>query len=80
MQVILSINSDRATKLITRLESFGLLTVNGELLQLTSQGRSYALRVIRVHRLWERYLADETGTKEMDWHEIAEKKEHSIHS
>ncbi len=74
----LSINSDRATKLISGLVSQDLLTINGEMLQLTSQGRSYALRVIRVHRLWERYLADETGTREMDWHEIAEKKEHSI--
>ena len=74
----LSINSDRATRLVSRLESFGLLTLNGELLQLTSQGRSYALRVIRTHRLWERYLADETGLKEMDWHEVAEEKEHSL--
>ncbi len=74
----LSINSDRATKIISRLESLGLLTMQGEILKLTSQGRSYALRVIRVHRLWERYLADETGTTELDWHEIAEKKEHSF--
>lgn len=74
----LSITSDRATKIISRLESLDLLTMDGEILKLTSQGRSYALRVIRVHRLWERYLADETGTKEMDWHEIAEKKEHSF--
>jgi DtxR family Mn-dependent transcriptional regulator len=31
-----------------------------------------------VHRLWERYLADETGLKEMDWHQVAEEKEHSF--
>ena len=74
----LSINNDRATKLVSRLETLGLLTSNGEVLQLTSQGRSYALRIIRFHRLWERYLADETGTREMEWHEIAEKKEHSF--
>ena len=75
---ILSINSDRATKLVSRLEILGLLISNGEVLQLTSQGRSYALRVIRFHRLWERFLADETGMREMDWHEIAEKKEHTL--
>jgi DtxR family Mn-dependent transcriptional regulator len=74
----LSIKSDRAAKLVSRLETIGLLTSNGEVLQLTPQGRSYALRVIRVHRLWERYLADETGLKEMDWHEVAEEKEHSL--
>lgn len=75
---ILAINSDRATKLVSRLETLGLLLTQGEVLQLTSQGRSYALRVIRVHRIWERYLADETGTKEMDWHGIAEKMEHTF--
>lgn len=74
----LSINSDRAAKLVARLETLGLLTITGEVLQLTAQGRSYALRVIRVHRLWERYLADETSTQEMDWHGIAEKMEHSF--
>lgn len=74
----LSINSDRAAKLVARLETLRLLTTSGEVLQLTAQGRSYALRVIRVHRLWERYLADETSTQEMDWHGMAEKMEHSF--
>lgn len=74
----LSINTDRATKLVSRLESLGLLTAQNEVLQLTANGRSYALRVIRVHRLWERYLADETSTREMDWHGLAEKMEHSF--
>ncbi len=73
----LSITSDRAAKLVSILETMGLLTSTGEALQLTSQGRSYALRVIRVHRLWERYLADETSTSELDWHGIAEKMEHA---
>jgi DtxR family Mn-dependent transcriptional regulator len=74
----LSINTDRATKLVSRLETLGLLSTTGEVLQLTSQGRSYALRIIRVHRLWERYLADETGTNEIDWHGLAEIMEHSF--
>ena len=72
----LSINADRAAKLVTRLETLGLLSIQGEVLMLTAQGRSYALRIIRVHRLWERYLADETSTKELEWHDIAEKQEH----
>jgi DtxR family Mn-dependent transcriptional regulator len=63
---------------VSKLETLGLLATQGEVLKLTSQGRSYALRVIRVHRLWERYLADETSTTEMDWHGIAEKMEHSV--
>lgn len=76
----ISINSDRASKLVSRLESLGLLATIGEVLQLTDQGRSYALRIIRVHRLWERYLADETSAAEKDWHELAEKMEHTFTS
>ena len=29
--------------------------------QLTDAGRRYALRVVRIHRLWERYLSDDAG-------------------
>jgi DtxR family Mn-dependent transcriptional regulator len=45
---------------------------------LTEKGRKYALQVIRAHRLWERYLADETGVAAVRWHEVAERWEHSI--
>lgn len=74
----LSITSDRAAKLVAKLESMGLVDSSGDALKLTSQGRSYALRVIRIHRLWERYLADETSTNESEWHGIAERMEHSF--
>jgi len=47
-------------------------------LNLTSDGRSYALRIIRVHRLWEKYLADETSVSENEWHQKAEEVEHLI--
>ena len=55
----LSISADEATDIITKLESLGLVNAEKNELELTSDGRSYALRVIRVHRLWEKYLADE---------------------
>lgn len=74
----LSISADDSAALITRLENMGLVTTaNGEV-HLTTQGRSYALRVIRVHRLWEKYLADETTTPEVEWHPSAEEKEHTM--
>lgn len=44
---------------------------------LTAAGRTDALRIIRIHRLWERFYADETGFSEMDWHKQAELKEHT---
>ena len=62
--------------IIKRLESLGLLAISGQGFQLTSQGRNYALRIVRTHRLWERYLAEETSVPETAWHEQADLKEH----
>ena len=74
----LSISEDEAADLITKLEDMGLLISHHETLQLSSEGRSYALRIIRIHRLWEKYLADETGVDERDWHHSAEEFEHKL--
>lgn len=74
----LSISEDEAAELITKLEEMGLLTSHDETLQLSNEGRSYALRIIRVHRLWEKYLADETGVDEREWHHSAEEAEHKL--
>jgi DtxR family Mn-dependent transcriptional regulator len=62
--------------IIKRLESLGLLKISGQGFQLTAQGRNYALRIVRLHRLWERYLAEETGVPETAWHKQADLKEH----
>lgn len=72
----LNISGDQAAKLLARLESMGLIKSTTSQIELTDVGRSYALRVIRVHRVWERYLADETSIGEMDWHAHADEKEH----
>jgi DtxR family Mn-dependent transcriptional regulator len=74
----LSISADEATDIISRLESMGLVSAKSGELNLTSDGRSYALRVIRVHRLWEKYLADETSVTETEWHQKAEEIEHTL--
>jgi DtxR family transcriptional regulator, Mn-dependent transcriptional regulator len=74
----LSIPSDTAVKLISKLEAMELLIRHGVELELSSEGRSYALRIIRIHRLWERYLADQTTVHEAEWHARAEQQEHVI--
>jgi len=74
----LSISGDESARLLTQLEQLRLLTAEGTGFVLTEEGRSYALRIIRMHRLWERYLADETGLDQLDWHREAEKKEHFL--
>jgi DtxR family Mn-dependent transcriptional regulator len=62
--------------IIKRLESLGLLAISGQGFQLTTQGRNYALRIVRIHRLWERYLSEETSVPETAWHKEADLKEH----
>jgi len=74
----LAISDDDAARLIQQLEGMKLLATRGDRCELTDDGRAYALRVIRIHRLWERYLADETGIGEMEWHTRAEAKEHRM--
>ena len=74
----LSISSNEAAKLISELESHQLVEWQDDNLKLTQEGRSYALRIIRVHRLWERYLADETSVAEEGWHSAAEIVEHQM--
>ena len=74
----LSINIDKATKLISRIEELSLVIYGDKGIELTKSGRRYALAIIRTHRLWELYLAMETGVAENDWHSLAEIKEHKL--
>ncbi len=74
----LAISSEQAAELAARLEKLNLTLSDQNHLQLTDAGRSYALRVIRVHRIWERYLADETSIEAKDWHHEADIQEHKL--
>ena len=74
----LGIPPDKSSKIIENLKNMNLVSLNDRTLSLTEGGREYALRIIRVHRLWESYLAEETGVTEMDWHDEAEKVEHYL--
>ena len=56
----------------------GLLQSSDEVLNLSTSGREYALRIVRVHRLWEKYLAERTGHRNSEWHYLAEKMEHKL--
>ena len=74
----LEIGRDEAARLTTRLEALGLLTSEHRRLTLTPEGCSYALRVIRIHRLLESYLAERTGVDESEWHQRADQMEHRV--
>lgn len=74
----LGISSRQAADLLVSIEKHQLLKSEGGRLSLTSEGRDYALRILRVHRLWEHYLAEETGVSEANWHSEAERREHDL--
>ena len=63
---------------IHKMSIMELVKVEGDLLRLTNEGRQYALKIIRVHRLWEKYLAEKTGFAKSDWHDMAEEMEHVL--
>lgn len=74
----LEVSQNEAAELLVRAETHGLVKSEGGVIHLTPIGRSYALRIIRVHRLWEHYLSEETGVTEEDWHRQAEEREHDL--
>ena len=75
---VLEVPRRRAAKLVARLRSSELIRVENEHLVLTDAGRKYALRVLRTHRLWERYLAERTSMPPGEWHDEAEHREHTL--
>ncbi len=74
----LSVGEGTARALLTRLTTGGLARPEGAGVLLTDSGRQDALRLIRTHRLVERWLADQTGVEPGEWHALAEKAEHEI--
>lgn len=74
----LEISRGRAARLAGRLTMLQLARVEGGRLLPTEEGRAYALRIVRFHRLWERYLADRTGIHPVEWHDLAERREHTM--
>jgi len=65
-------------ELVSRMEAQGLLQSRAEGLHLTADGERWALQVVRAHRLWERYLADEARLPLEKIHTEAERREHRM--
>jgi DtxR family Mn-dependent transcriptional regulator len=74
----LNITIDKSSHLLTRLTELELVSLNNQSITLTDAGRSYALRIVRIHRIWERYLADQTSIAPADWHNEADRIEHLV--
>lgn len=69
-------SSRRAVKVITAVEASGYVRSTERGIVLTNSGRQLAVNVIRAHRLWERYLADEAGMPLSRVHAEANRREH----
>lgn len=76
----LEISRGRTVQLLIRLKRLGLANPDGVGHRLTDEGRNYALRLVRTHRLLEKYFADRTGVPAEEWHERAEREEHRLSS
>ena len=74
----LSLPRPTVTRLIEGMETKGLLESRGDQLHLTAEGERWALHVVRAHRLWERYLADEARMPLGQIHTEAHRREHSL--
>ena len=74
----LKFNDRVVIEVVEKMALNDLIQIDGDVLKLTPSGRNYALRIVRVHRLWEKYLAEKTGFGKEEWHERAELKEHEL--
>lgn len=74
----LQIPTDKTAGLLENLEDRGLMSLDKGHLRLTNAGRDLGLHLVRAHRLWESYLAEQTGVAEAEWHKRAERQEHLL--
>lgn len=69
---------EKARETLARLQEAGLIQNQGPAYTLTDTGRDYAIQILRAHRLYETFLANETGAIGQDWHAEAERVEHEL--
>jgi DtxR family Mn-dependent transcriptional regulator len=74
----LGLSGADSLRVITRMETQGLLVSKSGGLQLTPEGGRGALQMVRAHRLLERYLADEARLPLQKVHAEAERREHDL--
>ncbi|MGM5469248.1 metal-dependent transcriptional regulator [Flavobacteriaceae bacterium LMO-SS05] len=77
---MLKSSNEQIVDAIKKMSINELVYLEADIVKLTNSGRDYALRIIRVHRLWERYLADKTGFNKSEWHDRAELMEHKLNT
>jgi DtxR family transcriptional regulator, Mn-dependent transcriptional regulator len=74
----LEVSRPAVSEMIRRMENEGLVRIKGTHIGLTSAGQALAERVVRRHRLAERFLCDILGLSWAEAHAEAGKWEHVI--
>ena len=74
----LNLKQSKVMKLLETMESQGLVQTKGSEVCLTADGERWALHIVRAHRLWERYLADEARMPLEKVHKEAHRREHAM--
>ena len=74
----LSLPTAKVMKLIADMSAQNLVEHRGLELHLTPEGERWAMHVVRAHRLWERYLADEARMPLDRVHGEAHRREHTL--
>ena len=75
---VLRLSDRRLMALADHLERGGLVRTRGHDFHLTTDGERRALQIVRAHRLWERYLADEARLPLSRVHGAADRHEHRL--
>ena len=70
----LDLNKSSWNRHLAQLRRLGLF--DRQSIRLTDKGRALARRLVRAHRLWETYLADQMGLTAEQIHDDAERLEH----
>ena len=76
----LQLSGHESLDLISRMQAQGLLEQRQRDLVLSASGQRWALQIVRAHRLWERYLADEARMPLEQIHGVAHQREHGMTS
>ena len=74
----IEVSRPAVSEMIRRMEHEGLVAINGTTIGLTDAGKLLAERVVRRHRLAERFLTDMLGLSWAEAHAEAGKWEHVI--
>jgi ABC-type Mn2+/Zn2+ transport system permease subunit/Mn-dependent DtxR family transcriptional regulator len=74
----LGYNTSTLTSRLSELSKSGAVISLGKEYNITAKGRDQGQKLVRAHRLWEKYLVDEMGLRDDQIHDDAENLEHIL--